>query len=214
MIAVWNKFKWDMFITSFLPLWVSIIVTDIWSAIEILLKNWDCDLNWLDNLRSNMFLILLQSISVIVVIIVVSVSICGINSFLKQREISSNLSKGIITRAKKSGNMPVEFLVAYVLPLIAFDFKSLVGIVLFLIYFSVLAFLSIRNNYIYINIYLEFKKYKMYNCDITRNVINKAKSYNNSLFISRVDLTQYVDKEISYWDCENKVYIVMEQKNE
>ena len=110
--------------------------------------------------------------------------------------------------------MPVEFLVAYVLPLIAFDFKSLVGIVLFLIYFSVLAFLSIRNNYIYINIYLEFKKYKMYNCDITRNVINKAKSYNNSLFISRVDLTQYVDKEISYWDCENKVYIVMEQKNE
>ena len=26
---MWKKFKWDMFVTSFIPLWLSIIVIDI-----------------------------------------------------------------------------------------------------------------------------------------------------------------------------------------
>lgn len=157
---------------------------------------------------------MLQSISIIVVIAVVTISIRGINNFLKQKESLSNLPSGEITRAEKSGNISAEFLVAYILPLIAFDFTSLMGVVLFLIYFSVLAYLSIRNNYIYTNILLEFKKYKMYNCDITCNVMNSHQSYSNSLIISKVDLTQYVNKSINYWDFENKVYIAMEQNDE
>ena len=211
---MWNKFRWDMFITSFLPLWASIIITDIWSVIEILSNKWNYALSWVENLRSNIFLILLQSISVIIVILAVSISIIGIKKFLKQKENSSNTPIGKITRAEKTGNMPVEFLVAYILPLIAFDFSSLMGVALFLIYFSLLAFLSIRNNYIYTNILLEFKKYKMYNCDIMCNVMNLYHNYNNSLIISKVDLTQYINKEISYWDCENKVYIAMEKNDE
>lgn len=211
---MWNKFRWDMFITSFLPLWASIIITDIWSVIEILSNKWNYALSWLENLRSNIFLILLQSISVIIVLLAVSISIIGIKKFLKQKENSSNIPIGKITRAEKTGNMPVEFLVAYILPLIAFDFTSLMGVALFLIYFSLLAFLSIRNNYIYTNILLEFKKYKMYNCDIICNFMNLYHNYNNSLIISKVDLTQYINKEISYWDCENKVYIAMEKNDE
>lgn len=211
---MWNKFRWDMFITSFLPLWISIVITDGWSVYDVLSKKWNYDLSWEENLSSNIFSILLQSISVIVVIAVVSVSVLGINSFLKQKESSSNKPSGEITRAEKSGNISAEFLVAYILPLIAFDFTSLIGIVLFLIYFSVLAFLSIRNNYIYTNILLEFKEYKMYDCDITCNIMNLQQNYSNSLIISKVDLTQYVNKSIHYWDCENKVYIAMEQNDE
>lgn len=39
-----------------------------------------------------------------------------------------------------------EFLLAYILPMIAFDFGDMNELILFLIYFSVLVFLCIRNN--------------------------------------------------------------------
>lgn len=29
-----RRFKWHMFFTSFLPLWVSIIICDIWNLVE------------------------------------------------------------------------------------------------------------------------------------------------------------------------------------
>ena len=30
---MWSKFKWDMFVTSFIPLWVSIIIFDVWDIV-------------------------------------------------------------------------------------------------------------------------------------------------------------------------------------
>ena len=35
-----GKFKWDMFITSFIPLWISIMVADIWSIVDFGTKKW------------------------------------------------------------------------------------------------------------------------------------------------------------------------------
>ena len=31
---MWSKFKWDMFVTSFIPLWISIIIFDIWDIVD------------------------------------------------------------------------------------------------------------------------------------------------------------------------------------
>ena len=31
---MWLKFKWDMFVTSFIPLWISIIIFDLWDIVE------------------------------------------------------------------------------------------------------------------------------------------------------------------------------------
>lgn len=28
---MWKKFKWDLFVSSFIPLWLSIIVIDVWT---------------------------------------------------------------------------------------------------------------------------------------------------------------------------------------
>ena len=47
---MWNKFKWDMFITSFLPLWFSIIVSDLWDCVVILTMHWSKEINFWDNL--------------------------------------------------------------------------------------------------------------------------------------------------------------------
>ena len=54
----------------------------------------------------------------------------------------------------------------------------------------------------------------MYDCDIKYGVMNQEQVYNNSLIISKVDLTQYINKDIYYWDCQNNVYISMEKNDE
>ena len=35
---MWRKFKWDMFVTSFIPLWLSIIVIDAWNTVCFIIK--------------------------------------------------------------------------------------------------------------------------------------------------------------------------------
>lgn len=68
--------------------------------------------------------------------------------------------------AKQEKGITSEFLLSYVLPLFAFDFTRWDGVVQFLIYFIVLAFLCYRNNNVYANIILELKKYKFYDCEL------------------------------------------------
>ena len=90
---------------------------------------------------------------------------------------------------------------------IAFDFSDLQNVVLFAVYFFVLAILCIRNSNVYTNIFLEFKGYRMYECDIKCSVLNSDHEYRNSLVISKLDVTLPVNRGIEYWDFENYIYI-------
>lgn len=80
-------------------------------------------------------------------------------------------------------------------------------------YFMVLAYLCIRNNNVYINIYLELKKYRMYECDVECRVANGIKIYRKSLVISRRDLITRVDCDLSYWDFDNYIFIDLDNDN-
>ena len=97
--------------------------------------------------------------------------------------------------------------------MIAFDFGDLQNLSLFLIYFAVLAFLCIRNNNIYTNIFLEFKGYRMFICDLECTILEEKHTYHDSLVISRDDLTQEEKNNVSYWDFDNYIYIT-ESKGE
>jgi hypothetical protein len=196
-----------MFVTSFIPLWFSILVLDIWDFIKQSIAVWDTGKTFCFNIYSCFETSMVQVISIIVVAIVVFISIGGINTFLKDRNASHNNPKGKIIKARKANKLSSEFLLAYILPMIAFDFSDLQKIVLFIIYFTVLAILCIRNNNIYTNILLEFKGYKMYTCDIECDVINRKHIYHDSLIISEDDLTLCEGNEISYWDFDNYIYI-------
>ena len=44
-----KTFKWNMFFTSFLPLWISIIVFDIWNIACFALKYRAIDPKWYEN---------------------------------------------------------------------------------------------------------------------------------------------------------------------
>ncbi len=208
---MWRKFRWDMFVTSFIPLWFSIIVFNLWKVVEISIDVWDKKSKYIDNIVNCIEKSYVELGVMLVVILLVWISISGISSFIKERKSTENNPKGKIIRATKANKLSSEFLLAYILPMIAFDFGEIKDIVLFVIYFSVLAFLCIRNNNIYTNILLEFKGYKMYNCDIECSVLEKKKIYHDSLIISEVDLTQMEENEIPYWDFDKYIYIAINE---
>lgn len=214
-------FKWNMFFTSFLPLWASIIVSDIWTVISEGYK-FAKGITTLP-VTSNAIIhevvkfakiIPIQLISILILVLHIVASTHYITKEIKLRENSSNKDEGCILRAKRANKLTAEFLLAYILPMIAFDFGSLDSIVLFLIYFVVLSFLCVRNSNVYTNIFLEFKGYKMYECDIESGVMNKRYVYTDCIVISKKNLTQPLPRKIQYFDFENYIYIDIGGTNE
>lgn len=164
-------FKLAMFITSFLPLWVTILFLDIIN----LLKN-DC--NNLTEVISIFIIVLINLIS----ILIVSLSIKEIRS----REFEYEHYKIIEVMHEKG--ISSEYLLSYILPLFVFDFTLWSSVVQFLIYFSVLAFLCIRNDNIYINLLFECRNYKFYSCEL---ILSTGASFQSihAVVISKVNLT-------------------------
>lgn len=212
---MWSKFRWDMFVTSFIPLWISIIILDIWDLADYAITSYPKAGNSLEKLLSFIYDNTIQIASIIVILIVVVLGVSGINKFLRDRRNSQQNPTGTILKAKKANKLSSEFLLAYILPLIAFDFSDLKSITLFLTYFAIFAFLCIRNNNIYTNIMLEFKKYRIYSCDIQRPMLgNSTIIYYDSLIISEEDLTSLENKKIKFWDCDNYIYIHIKENND
>ena len=149
-----KKFKWNMFITSFIPLWLSIIVADIWSIIENGIQIWPCEKSLVYNLN-----VIFQKNTVSIVVVLITtvlmvISVISINRFLKDKCSNNAPPKIKIKKALRANKLSSEFLLAYILPMIAFDFTALKSVVLFVIYFAMLAFLCIRNNNVYTNVWL------------------------------------------------------------
>lgn len=204
-----------MFVTSFIPLWLSIIVIDVWTIVLFVLENWNRKGKLSDNLIRVLYGNCIQFVSIVVISILVLVSIIGINSFLDKKLVKdkNHLPESKIEKATRANKLSSEFLLAYILPMIAFDFGNPQNIALFTIYFSVLAYLCIRNNNIYTNIFLEFKGYRIYTCDLTCKVLNDYHTYHDSIVISKSDLTQEEGNNVPYWDFENYVYITADKED-
>lgn len=211
---MWKKFKWDMFVTSFIPLWLSIIVIDAWTIVLFIIENWNRQGKFSDNLMIILYSNYIQLVSIAIIFVLLLISIIGINSFLDKKLVKDkkHLPKGKIEKATKANKLSSEFLLAYILPMIVFDFDNSQNIVLFIIYFSVLAYLCIRNNNIYTNILLEFKGYRIYTCDLTCKVLDDH-TYHDSIVISKSDLTQEEGNDVPYWDFENYIYITADEEN-
>lgn len=140
-------FKIAMFITSFIPLWITVIFID---AMSILKSSTN---------------IITEIVGTTLIIIV---NICSIIIILKSLSSieNSEYRPYIVLEASQEKGITSEFLLAYVLPLFAFDFTRWDSTVQFLIYFSVLSFLCIRNNNVYANLIFEIKNFKFYDCEL------------------------------------------------
>ena len=136
-----------MYYLSFSPLWLTVLFIDIKSLIE-----------GGDYKRTELISIAL--ISIVLLATILYMVFCfnkTKNGFWEEYEI---------VKAEESKMITAEFLLAYILPLFAFDFRIWDQVVEFLIFFSVLGFLCIRHNYFSVNIVLELMNYRIYECTL------------------------------------------------
>lgn len=140
-------FKIAMFVSSFLPLWITIGFIDV---LNIIRK------------EENLYV---EIIGVSAIVILLFLSFIIIKSSIKNVNEYDYEPYKILEVIQEKG-ITSEFLLSYVLPLFAFDFTMWEGVVQFLIYFFVLLFLCVRNNNVYANIIFEILGYKFYACEL------------------------------------------------
>jgi len=218
-----NKFfKLNMLITSFIPLWIVIVyiaIWDLWNKYKYFMEISLCSCNDMHEpvtplihminvllmaCRENTIQLVFSGI-ILIVSIVATISIL----LFAQRKSSPDEKSGsvkIIT-ARKSTTLVTDFLLLYILPMAAFNFSSIRDIFLFLIYFSFITFLSIRNGNVYTNVLFEIMKYRFYKCDIKRKVPAGQHLYYDCVIISKSNLTGKAGEEIPCFSFENTIYL-------
>lgn len=208
------RFKWHMFFTSFLPLWVSIVICDIWKLVEdgyytmILLTKTPLSAQQTPGLIEGFLLDHGVEFSSVIILVVYSfICMFHVNKFIRNQENTTNKAVRKITKARRANKLTTEFLLAYILPMVAFDYSTWKGIILFLIYFCVLGFLCVRNNNVYTNIFFELKGYKMYECTIECKILDKNIEYEDCLVMSKQNLVQALPRKINCFDFDNYIYI-------
>jgi hypothetical protein len=214
-----------MLITSFAPLWIAIAFIIAWDvaadySVLIVEHRTGIEVDYSDEACVNVAELIIQTLQgntsqlafAGAVLLVLLVSTLYILSFVRR---IGKLSKGgdavKIVLARKSTSLVTDFLLFYVLPMIAFDFSNLRDILLFLIYFAFIAFLSIRNGNVYTNVLFEFIGYRAYKCDVEKGVMGKTFKYSECTVISKFDLTSNVGHEFTCFDFENTTFLNLEK---
>ena len=139
--------SFSMFYLSFFPLWVSVLFIDIKSIVE---KQAD--------IATEQY-----SILVILVLSIISLTILMLSFNKKNRNGAQEYT---IDDVEEEKTITAEYLLSYILPLFAFDFTVWHQVVLFLIFFFMLAFLCIRHNFFSVNVLLELFGYRFYRCKL------------------------------------------------
>lgn len=172
-----HKFIVSLFITSFIPLWISIFLIEVFSILD----------------NKNFYRI--TEYIVMTAILFVNL-ICIVYLKFKITKIKANNKepKQILKSVFKEKAITTEYFLSYVLPLFTFNFTQWKDILLFLIFFFTLGFLCIKNRNVYSNIVLEAKKYNFYTC----NIQNLDHIDSDVLIISKRNLSNYVNSDISF----------------
>ena len=162
-------FSMSMFFLSFMPLWISVLFIEYMSL-----------LTETDNLWTEWIAIIVISVAFIGSMIVLVVA-------LKNKNRDSNKEYTLLS-AKEQKAISVEYLLSYILPLFAFDFTKWQEVVLFLIFFLTLGWLTIRHHHFSVNIVLEILGYRVYECIIENGDLRKieTKIISKNLLIAQV----------------------------
>ncbi|MCQ2533260.1 MAG: hypothetical protein MJ172_01650 [Clostridia bacterium] len=155
-MSVFTSFS--MFFLSFAPLWLSVIFIDAKSLWEHTPTPYT------------------EIISISLILGVTLLSLINLMIKFNPNNLEGTESY-ILESAKEEKMITSEFLLSYILPLFAFNFTVWHEVVLFLIFFSIFAFLCIRHNHFSVNIVLEFMRYRFYVCELSNDddmIINKT----------------------------------------
>lgn len=173
-------FRVSMFITSFAPLWLSILFIDILSV-------YDGNPN------------LITEIVGIVCILLINIA-STIYLFAGTRKATDKRGGGferysdiLVVSARREKAITTEYLLSTVLPLFAFDFTLWRQTVLFLICFATLSFLSLRSGNVYANMFFEFQGYSFFNCAVKVNGTQQE----DITILSKINLHATIGHKIS-----------------
>ena len=131
---------------NFLPLWVVVLFIDIRSIMK-----GGC--------------VCTEYLSVGAIILGVVLSVIGVALGLRQNKNSSMLEYQL-ENFEERRTVSAEMLLTYVLPLLAFDFKLWDGALQFLVFFSVVFWLSCRHRAAFEGVFLELINYRCYRCKL------------------------------------------------
>lgn len=140
-------FSCSMFFLSFTPLWLSVIFIDV---VSIITKEQDL---WT------------EKISICCIGICFVISGLLLLRYLKT-ERPNGTKRYTVLCAKEEKTISVEFLLAYVMPLFAFDFTKWTQVILFLHIFLVLCWLCVKHKHFSNNVVLEALGYSVYSCSL------------------------------------------------
>lgn len=167
----------SLFFLSFLPLWISVVFIDVLSILESNENLWT------------------EAISLVLIVLGTLISSLVV---IKQmhRQTVGTCTKPTIKEASKQKAIAAEYILFYVLPLLAFDFTKWRQVVQFLIIFATLTFLSLKHRYVYANIVLEVRGYTCYDCTLQ----NADGSEFATVVVSADELTGMLNHRINYAD--------------
>lgn len=166
-MGIW--FRISMFITSFLPLWITILFIEILS----IFKN-----------DKNLFT---EYVVIFLVLITLSTSLFIIFYTISRKISSRSFHSYELEEVSLESGVTSEFLLSYILPLVAFDFTVWDKVAQFMLYFLILSFLCIRNNNVYANLLFEIRGYRFYSCNLKWAVESRT-SIIPAIVMSKEDL--------------------------
>lgn len=176
-----------LYFTSYAPLWLSIAFLDVLSII-----------NNNQNITTEIISLIVIVLSSLLSIIIIPLHLFKFNDDTKQDMT--------LVCANEKKSITVEYLLTYILPLIAFDFTVWYQVVLFLLFYTIIGFLFIRHKYFSANIMLDILGYNFYDCELKNNdniSINKT-------VISRKSLTASIGNKICVKDINNEYRLNIE----
>lgn len=170
--------------TSFSPLWVAVLFIDIKSIVE------------------NRSFIITEYISIAVIVLMFLISIKKLSSVINKannnkREAQTFTLNSIV----KQKSVTAEFVLSYIVPLIAFDFTQWDGVVLFGLFFLLLAFLCAKHSYFSVNVLLELFGYRFYSCELINSneiIVEKNVISNHSLVEKKGEDIRVIDINNEY----------------
>lgn len=135
--------------TSFSPLWVAVLFIDIKSIVE------------------HRSFVITEYFSIVFIILMFLISLIKLSSVIKRAKCNKREAQTFtLNSIVKQKSVTAEFVLSYIVPLIAFDFTQWDGVVLFGIFFLLLAFLCAKHSYFSVNVLLELFGYHFFSCEL------------------------------------------------
>ena len=122
------------FITSFFPLWIAILIEEIKSICE------------------NDNYVVTEWIMIVCILLSFGISfLTVVFSFKNAKKKKRTNARYTLAKITKQKSITAEYVLAYIVPLIAFDFTHWDGVLIFGILFSILTFLCLKHSYFSVN---------------------------------------------------------------